>query len=349
MLRHNSMKPMKIIHTSILLPVLLGGCSLPGNRHESNTAEQFVDTQININLQLIQSAQEELRNASITVQTSRQKSTRAPTLAAAPARTKNDMTPTPLRGLPHIKSIGSPEPFSVISIQVRNAEIEPVLYKIVPNGWYVVVPSDIRTKLSKKVTVDTNDQWPYVLNKLLGQHNLVAIIDWQQRQVSVATNSYAVGTENLRNPFSDYKDKAKAPDGMGKSIVTASPTSTSTSTSAKTPTTLKPVVTETVIKKTVKPVVEPKIWRIEAGATLKDGLFSWAATEKCATPGISTWTVAWPANVVNYRVDAPLQFKGDFRHALNGLFTLYGAAKVPLYAGIISNQCVVMVDDKEVR
>ncbi|OEU25172.1 hypothetical protein BI323_15565 [Yersinia ruckeri] len=77
-------------------------------------------------------------------------------------------------------------------------------------------------------------------------------------------------------------------------------------------------------------------------------MFLWAVGEKCAVPGISNWTIAWLTSV-NYRIDAPLQFEGDFRDALNSLFTLYGAAKVPLYAGVRQPQCVISVDDKEVR
>ncbi len=83
--------------------------------------------------------------------------------------------------------------------------------------------------------------------------------------------------------------------------------------------------------------------------TLQNGsAFNWAASEACNQPGISHWTVAW-STPVNYRIDAPLQFEGSFRDALNSLFTLYGTAQVPLYAGIRPLQCVISVDDKEVH
>lgn len=97
-----------------------------------------------------------------------------------------------------------------------------------------------------------------------------------------------------------------------------------------------------------KEVPTPKVWRIEAGSTLKDTLFSWAAAEKCSTPGVANWTVAWLTSA-NYRIDAPLQFDGSFRDALNSLFTLYGTAQVPLYAGVRQAQCVISVDDKEIH
>lgn len=96
------------------------------------------------------------------------------------------------------------------------------------------------------------------------------------------------------------------------------------------------------------PPAPPAVWQIAAGSTLKDALFSWAAAAHCNAPGVTGWTVAW-VTPVNYRVDAPLRFTGTFRTALNGLFTLYGTASVPLYAGLREEQCVVNVDDREPR
>lgn len=98
--------------------------------------------------------------------------------------------------------------------------------------------------------------------------------------------------------------------------------------------------------KAVPAKTPPPAWQISAGSMLKDALFTWAATARCDTPGIENWTVDWSTSVT-YRVDAPLTFTGSFRDALNGLFTLYGTAKVPLYAAVRTKQCVVTVDDKE--
>lgn len=119
--------------------------------------------------------------------------------------------------------------------------------------------------------------------------------------------------------------------------------------SGKPPT--NPLLTTNVIStaKSVTTVKAPsKIWRIDAGSMLKDAIYNWAAEEKCSVPGVETWNVVWLTQI-KYRVDAPLQFTGDFRTALNSLFTLYGSAKVPLYAGIRSGQCLISVDDKEIH
>ena len=92
----------------------------------------------------------------------------------------------------------------------------------------------------------------------------------------------------------------------------------------------------------------PPRWHAERGATLRDTLFIWASQEKCAIGQNGTWSVAWLTDV-NYRIDAPLAFSGSFRDALDGVFRLYSAASVPLYAGISTAQCLLKVDDREVR
>ena len=109
----------------------------------------------------------------------------------------------------------------------------------------------------------------------------------------------------------------------------------------------KPVVKDRV-KPAPKPVQAAKIWRAERGSTLKDTLYLWAAEEKCSHGQNATWNIVW-ATEINYRIDAPLSFPGSFREALNGVFHLYTTATVPLFAGISTTQCLLKVDDREVR
>nr|WP_184280661.1 toxin co-regulated pilus biosynthesis Q family protein [Serratia fonticola] len=324
---------MKIIHTSMLLPVLLGGCSLPGHRPVVSDAQQFVDTQISTNLKRIELAQKSLQQASATVQP-----VRLPT-AITPVK---NISPGSLRGLTNIKSLGSPEPFKLVTVNSKDLQMEQMLYKIVPSGWNVVISENLKNEFKQRISLVANDQWPYILDSLLRQYGWVAMIDWPKKQVSVAyktpefstaSKPSIVKTKNAintspvttspRNPFSNSQNQEKQ--------ITSVPS---------TPTTKAPPESK------VLPV--PQIWRIETGSTLKDVLFSWASAEKCSTPGVGNWTVAWLTSV-NYRIDAPLKFEGSFRDALNSLFTLYGTAKVPLYAGIRNAQCVISVDDKEIH
>jgi hypothetical protein len=309
---------MKIIRPSMLLPVLLGGCSLPGYRPADSDAREFVDAQINRNQLLIELAQKNLQRASAIASP-----VRSPTVATRPGI--KPVIPSAaghLRGLPNIISSGSPEPYIQVSVWRQNLQLKPMLTSIVPPGWSVIISADLKRDFRQPISLAANDQWPYVLNDLLQQHGWVALIDWPIKEVSVAYRTPAFTTA----PSSESRV-------VGDNVATTSVKQS------------LPSATPSVIP---APMPAPKIWRIESGTTLKDTIFHWAASERCNTPGVNHWTVAW-LTPVNYRIDAPLRFTGDFRAALNGLFTLYGSAKVPLYAGVRSAQCVISIDDKEIR
>lgn len=85
-------------------------------------------------------------------------------------------------------------------------------------------------------------------------------------------------------------------------------------------------------------------WRITKGQTLRDGVTFWASKYPCKITGSKGWNVIW-ATDVNYSIDAPLEFKGDFQSALKELFELYLTAKKPLYAETITSQCLIRVID----
>ena len=92
-----------------------------------------------------------------------------------------------------------------------------------------------------------------------------------------------------------------------------------------------------------KPPLPLPVWRAEAGSTLKATLFRWSAAQTCPEGG--SWRVIWET-AVNYPIDAPLRFEGDFNAALNGLFGLYQQAQKPLYAVTNRTQCLIKVTDK---
>ncbi|WP_037390472.1 toxin co-regulated pilus biosynthesis Q family protein, partial [Serratia symbiotica] len=91
-----------------------------------------------------------------------------------------------------------------------------------------------------------------------------------------------------------------------------------------------------------KPV---QTWQIEKGGTLKAGVMAWAIKESCVAPGVKNWTVYWQTPV-NYQIDAPLKFSGDFKSALRNVLELYQSAKKPLYAETNSEQCLIRITDK---
>lgn len=340
----------------MLFPVLLGGCSLPGYRPADSDAREFVDAQINRNQPLIELAQKNLQLASAIASPFR-----SPPVASHPGvKPVTPYSTDRLHGLPNIISSGSPEPFTLVSVWQQNLQLKPMLTSIVPPGWSVIIAADLKRDFRQPISLAANDQWPYVLNDLLQQHGWVALIDWPIKEVSVAYRTPAFTTapsgesRALPQPVSKITTQ---PVGMPLTAKTGG----TVPVSPRPPFTQSRVVGDKVATTSVKqsppsttpsvipaPMPAPKIWRIESGTTLKATIFHWAASERCNTPGVNHWTVAW-LTPVNYRIDAPLRFTGDFRAALNGLFTLYGSAKVPLYAGVRSAQCVISIDDKEIR
>lgn len=328
---------MKFIHALCCFPVLLGGCSLSHQKQTDRDARQFVDDQISIQLQRIVLARKNLQQVSPT----EAPQTTQPFSTGDTNKIPSSRLPDKLRGLLAVKSLGTPEPYSVISLDVHHLRLEALLRAIIPPDFTPVISDDLRRKARTTLSLNENDQWPYVLDKLMQRNGWTALIDWSKKQVSVTEQAPGTFSRPLYSGQSHTPARASA---VNTSVVAAPPRNPfSDSRQAS----LVPSGDKT-LPGTPAPVTGQKIWRIEPGNTLKDSLFNWAATEKCSTPGVNSWTVAWLTSV-NYRVDAPLQFRGDFYTALNALFTLYGGAKVPLYAGIRHAQCVVSVDDKEVH
>ncbi|ORM92194.1 TcpQ domain-containing protein [Pantoea cypripedii] len=83
-------------------------------------------------------------------------------------------------------------------------------------------------------------------------------------------------------------------------------------------------------------------WRAEPGSTLKETLTGWAAKAPCSNGG--NWVVIWPVSL-DYRIDAPLVFHGNFESVLVQVFDLYRKAEKPLFAEASRIQCLVSVSD----
>lgn len=242
--------------------------------------------------------------------------------------------------------------------------LRAALRKIIPPGKTVVFDKAISADTPELWQWAGNDRWPFILDKLLVKRGMKATLNEKSGTVTIepaqlaqATHLSGKGTSSPVPAAAPVKPSpAAVPDKTltGVSVKNvpssgsrrnpfrgdAAPKATVPVSSAATRIPVVPVV--------LSPVVQVRHWRIETGSTVKDWLYSQAATETCGVPGIKNWTVAW-LTPTNYRVDAPLTFDGSFREMLNRLFTLYGTAKVPLYAGVRAAQCVVSVDDKELQ
>ncbi|EPK2091849.1 TPA: TcpQ domain-containing protein [Klebsiella pneumoniae] len=93
------------------------------------------------------------------------------------------------------------------------------------------------------------------------------------------------------------------------------------------------------------PVTPPPVgqtWRAEPGSTLKETLTGWASRATCSNGG--NWVVIWPVSL-DYRIDAPLVFHGNFESVLVQVFDLYRKAEKPLFAEANRIQCLISVSD----
>ena len=82
-----------------------------------------------------------------------------------------------------------------------------------------------------------------------------------------------------------------------------------------------------------------------AGTTLRENIIKWAEETKCESMASTHWMVIWPLSVTDYRLDAPLMFRGSFESAMEQVFELYRTAQKPLYAQASRMQCIITVSD----
>lgn len=341
---------MKRFIPAALAPVVLTGCVIGAHTPPAVPAQQFVTTLIQEQVPLIQQAQSELAQVS-RVRLGPPKPSVVSTSLQTPTVQPNYGTPVltgkTISAFKAIRYIGARPGSHTLVGAGRSQTLRGALQHIVPARWSFVFSRDLAPDIRKKIQWSGGDQWPFALDTFLLQQSLVALIDWPKQQISIAKKSPA------------FIPGATTSVPQTKSALTAPIPNSGTATKNATSNGRNPFsgkaqpftpasVTTTTVKAIPLPVLRPHIWRIEAGSTLKDTLFNWASGETCSTPGVSNWTVAWQTSV-NYRIDAPLQFEGNFSEALNSLFILYGKAKVPLYAGTKAQQCVLLVDDKEMR
>lgn len=152
-----------------------------------------------------------------------------------------------------------------------------------------------------------------------------------------------------RNPFSgrDLTGKATAtapassPSRPASPAASASPSLTSSSSVALSASAPAPALTGIPVK--VLP--SGPEWKAAAGITLQESLTAWA--EKADCPNGGHWVVIWQTPV-DYRIEAPLTFRGSFESALDQVFELYRPAEKRLYAEAHRAQCLVSVAGRPV-
>ncbi|WP_231398145.1 TcpQ domain-containing protein [Photorhabdus temperata] len=244
----------------------------------------------------------------------------------------------------------SPAPQSMAAVPAKQLDYSKVIFvmfdgKNVPLYKAVrdVVPASLMVKLSPDVAQNFrgnvswigNDQWPYVLRKMLTSAGLDADINDSRKEVVV---KYAKPSAPLSGkPLVDKPALPGTPD-KGSNVIHPP---------------LVPVVTlapaQSVTDKPkllIKPVPVLKVWKIDKGTSLKNGFDLWVSKEKCPV-GNGKWNIRWNTDT-DYPIDYPLSFTSkNFEDATSQLFNLYRKAQAPLYVSGYRNQCLIVISDRK--
>jgi len=365
---------MKKLAIPLLLPPLLSSCSaLQSKSVQPDTpALVFVDGQISEGASIITQTQRRITPPVAKPSPVRQTpavATPLPQTAPLPkpvlqaTTPRMNVAPAPVPGTsrsgpstttPAITYTGTPAPVAVLSLSpARNLTLEQWVRRIIPSGWTLNYENALRPRLNTRiVSVDTNDQWTRILNRLLSEQSIQAQVDWDRHAVTLqragqsvpaasAVPAPAIRTQGVQT--------AGAPKNPFSGSVAAAPSGVKTSPA---PVAVKPLPVPTPVVnaqpatgKPVAPVVEGKSWLAPSGTTLREMLMKWAQDTRCESGASPHWTVIWPVTVTDYRLDAPLTFRGSFETMLGQMFELYRTAQKPLYAEASRMQCVISVTD----
>lgn len=200
--------------------------------------------------------------------------------------------------------------------------LQKALKEIVPSDWTAEISPEVTKTFRRTISWQGNDQWPYVLDKILRNYGLTVIKNTEKRHLLI--------------DFQQQKGKTSQKAPVSPDKTPASPVRT-------------PVSSDKLPQKSLTPVTVPQkqteklTWNLKKGSTLRDGLTEWASSSPC---GNSTWNLVWDTPV-NYRIDAPLIFRGNFESALKDTLMLYLSADKPLYAFRNIAQCVITIKDTQ--
>lgn len=242
-----------------------------------------------------------------------------------------------------------------LSPTARNRTVSQWIKTLLPEGWKFRQENAATPKLNTKlVSWSANDQWTRSLNRLLEEQHLWGHLDWDNKTLTVTTSAAApaqdtattispaamvtTSTSPESSTTANSQNKPRNPF-RGNSVSPSTPAAIPTPTGS----TVKsiPLMTGTP----VKPVSQGKEWRAPAGTTLRENIIKWAEETKCESMASTHWMVIWPLSVTDYRLDAPLMFRGSFESAMEQVFELYRTAQKPLYAQASRMQCIITVSD----
>ncbi|ENP2438134.1 TcpQ domain-containing protein [Salmonella enterica] len=164
------------------------------------------------------------------------------------------------------------------------------------------------------------------------------------KSVGVPVSATSTASTAPRNPFTgENLTGTTVPVTPSPAAVTPAAVATPSTVTTVKPATATAAVAKPLTGTPVTVVASGPEWKAVAGSTLKESLTDWAGKADCASGG--HWVVIWQTST-DYRIDAPLVFKGNFESALVQVFDLYKKADKPLFAEASRLQCLVSVTDK---
>ncbi|EGE4942973.1 hypothetical protein B6F68_18740 [Salmonella enterica subsp. enterica serovar Muenchen] len=164
------------------------------------------------------------------------------------------------------------------------------------------------------------------------------------KSVGVPVSATSTASTAPRNPFTgENLTGTTVPVTPSPAAVTPAAVATPSTVTTVKPATATAAVAKPLTGTPVAVVASGPEWKAVAGSTLKESLTDWAGKADCASGG--HWVVIWQTST-DYRIDAPLVFKGNFESALVQVFDLYKKADKPLFAEASRLQCLVSVTDK---
>ncbi|EMF3212330.1 toxin co-regulated pilus biosynthesis Q family protein [Escherichia coli] len=322
---------MKKNYLTLILPSLLSGCagiSGGNNVAPSDTpALVFVDGQISESAGVLALTQQRLSPPKIT----------PPPRVSVPETVKTAQPVSESRPLPsptisqnfsRLIITGKPGSTPVtLSPMARNRTVSQWIKTLLPEGWKFRQENAATPKLNTKlVSWSANDQWTRSLNRLLEEQHLWGHLDWDNKTLTVTTSAAAPA-----------QDTATTISPAAMVTTSTSPESSTTANSQNKP--RNPFRGNSVSPSTPAAIPTP------AGTTLRENIIKWAEETKCESMASTHWMVIWPLSVTDYRLDAPLMFRGSFESAMEQVFELYRTAQKPLYAQASRMQCIITVSD----
>ncbi|EHA7233392.1 hypothetical protein JMH61_004967 [Salmonella enterica] len=164
------------------------------------------------------------------------------------------------------------------------------------------------------------------------------------KSVGVPVSATSTASTAPRNPFTgENLTGTTVPVTPSPAAVTPAAVATPSTVTTVKPATATAAVAKPLTGTPVTVVASGPEWKAVAGSTLKESLTDWAGKADCSSGG--HWVVIWQTST-DYRIDAPLVFKGNFESALVQVFDLYKKADKPLFAEANRLQCLVSVTDK---